>query len=356
MKLLTLRKRHQHVANQVDEGVFVPNDVTGWPVVARVRVAAIGGLNHTETLTVIRILVIVILELIHPLHVEDNRALGAIDFKLVVVLASGSHTGGFKRSNSTTLKAGEENRAVINGDFAHLITGLAAQTVINLRKDWTLLHKCVHHPGNFRDLTHKVARHVNRMGNQVAMRATASDIALEAPNDREVWIHNPVLKIDAAPVINPAKVAILDHLFGQCDSRHATVVETNRIWHVVFCNRILHRASLGNRACKWLFAEHHLASLSSLDGNFDVRIAGRDDVNEVDVIAGDDLAPVGLIFCKAKLFGGGFYLVLGAPTQYLQDRFDSDFRKELGQLAIGIGVRFPHELITNQCNTNLLGS
>ena len=157
-------------------------------------------------------------------------------------------------------------------------------------------------------------------------------------------------------MIDTAKVAILDHLFGQCYRRHTTIIETNRIGNVVFCNRILHCAGLGNRARKWLFAEHHLASLSGFDCDFDVRITGRYDVNEVDVIAGDDLAPVGLIFCKAKLFGSGFDLVLGAPAQYLQDRFDSDFRKELGQLAIGIGVRFPHELITNQCNTNLLGS
>ena len=336
--------------------MLVPDDVTCWPVVTRVWMRAIGGLNHTETLTVIRILVVVVLKLIHPLHVEHNRALGAIDLKLVMIFTSSSHTGCFKRSDGATGKAGQEDGAVIHSDFTHLITCLTAETVIDLREDWTLLYKCIHHPGNFRDLTHQVARHINRVGNQVAMCTAACDISLEAPDDWEVWIDNPVLQIDAAPVINAAKVAILNHLFGQCDRRHATVVETNRVWNVVLCNRILHRTRLGDRTRQWLLAEHHLASFCSLNRDFDMRIAGSDNVDEVNIIAGDDFAPIRLILGKAKLLSCGLYFVFSASAEDLQYRFNSDLRKELGQLAVGVGMRLPHKLISNQRNTNLLGS
>ena len=127
--------------------------MTRWPVVARIRVAAIGSLNHTETLTVIRILMIVILELVHPLHIEHNRALRTIDFELVMILAACCHTGCFKGSNSAARKPRHKDGTIVDGDLTHLITGLATQTVIDFSQNRTLLYKRVHHARNICDLT-----------------------------------------------------------------------------------------------------------------------------------------------------------------------------------------------------------
>ena len=85
-------------------------------------------------------------------------------------------------------------------------------------------------------------------------------------------------------------------------------------------------------------------------------VAWCHDVNQVDIVAGNNLAPVGLVLRKAKLLRCCFDLVFGTTAQNLQDRFNANLRKELGQLAIGIGVCLPHKLITNQRDTNLLGS
>ena len=71
----SLGHRGERVGDKVNKRMFIPDDMSDGPVVARVGVCPIGCLNHPEALDVGRIFFAVILKLVHPLKIEDDRSL-----------------------------------------------------------------------------------------------------------------------------------------------------------------------------------------------------------------------------------------------------------------------------------------
>ena len=62
-----------------------------------------------------------------------------------------------------------------------------------------------------------------------------------------------------------------------------------------------HGVGLGDGVRQRLLAQHVLACLEGGDGDLGVRVAGGDDVDDVDVIAVEQGAPVGGGLCPAPL-------------------------------------------------------
>src|SRR5438874_8301915 len=68
------------------------------------------------------------------------------------------------------------------------------------------------------------------MSANVAESAGAGDLGLQAPDQREIFIGNPILGVASAKMINAmADFTAIDHLLGQRDCRHAPVIVTNHI-------------------------------------------------------------------------------------------------------------------------------
>ena len=104
------------------------------------------------------------------------------------------------------------------------------------------------------------------------------------------------------------------------------------------------RAVQGQR----LLAEDHLAGLGGGDGDLArACCSGRQMSTEVDVLAGDQLAPVRLDGLVAPLGGEGLGLGLVEVADRLEDGLVFEV-EEVADLAIGVGVRAAHEAAADE--------
>ena len=131
------------------------------------------------------------------------------------------------------------------------------------------------------------------MRGDVAERAGARLRLVEPPDQRELRIGDPVLQVGAAKVPDLAELAFLNQLLRQHDRRRAAVVVADHVDHARLGDRGEHALGFGDGIGQRLLAEHRLPGARRGDRDLGVRIAGRADVDEVDVLAVDDLFPVG---------------------------------------------------------------
>jgi hypothetical protein len=105
-----------------------------------------------------------------------------------------------------------------------------------------------------------------------------------------------------------------------------------------------------------LFAEDHLAVLDALQRDLGVRVVRGADVDGVDVGAGDQLAPVGLVGGVAPLGGEVLDLGLVAAADGLADDVVAGGHLVLGEevadLGVGVGVGTAHEAVTDEADAN----
>ena len=126
----------------------------------------------------------------------------------------------------------------------------------------------------------------------VAERAGARLRLVEPPRQRRLGVGDPVLEVLRAHVADLADPALGDQLPGQRDRRHPAVGEADHGAYAVGARLVGgggHRLRLGDGVGQRLLAQHVLAGLEGRDGDLGVGVAGRADVDEVDVVAGDDL-------------------------------------------------------------------
>ena len=90
-----------------------------------------------------------------------------------------------------------------------------------------------------------------------------------------------------------ADPAICDHSAHQCDGRQASVIEADGIAHASLLRGVSHRERLSVRARQRLLAQDGLACPSRGVGNLGMRPGRSADVNNVNVGALDEFAPVG---------------------------------------------------------------
>ena len=108
---------------------------------------------------------------------------------------------------------------------------------------------------------------------------------------------------------------------GKRERRHAPVVVPDHVGDAGALHRVDHALRLGKVAAERLLARDHLAGLCRGDGDFGMRVVGAGDVDQVDVVALDQSAPVGLMRVKPPLGGEVAALVFVARAD--GDQFDA---------------------------------
>jgi hypothetical protein len=119
----------------------------------------------------------------------------------------------------------------------------------------------------------------------------------QAPGQRRVRVGQPVLQVDGAQVAQRADAALLDELPGQGKRGDAAVVEADHGPGPAGVRGVggrVHRLGLGQGIGERLLAEHVLARRERGDRDRRVLVAGRADVDQLNVVAGDQRPPVGL--------------------------------------------------------------
>ena len=149
-----------------------------------------------------------------------------------------------------------------------------------------------------------------------------------------------------------AEASLVDELLGEGNRGHAAVVVPDHVRDAGFLYGIDHFAAFRDIHGQRLFAQDHLAGLGRGNGNVVVHIVGRTDVDGVDVIAGDQCAPVRLDAFIAPVVGECLNGVFVARAGCLQYKVVGDV-EEFRRLPVGIGVGAAHESAAHQSDVQL---
>src|SRR6185369_11901219 len=131
------------------------------------------------------------------------------------------------------------------------------------------------------------------MRGDVAERARAGFGFLQTPDARKVRVNDPVLQVGAAKVTNLADAAFIDQLPGKLHGGGAAIIVTEHVYDAVALHRVEHLLGFTERVGERLLAEDGFFGFGGGNGDRLVRIAGRADIDDIDVRAGDDLFPAG---------------------------------------------------------------
>ena len=207
----------------------------------------------------------------------------------------------------------------------------------------------MHETTDFFELADQIARDIDDVRVDVAVRARATDALLQTPDERKLWINDPVLGIAGVVMINFAKCSLVDHFFRLGDGGNPTVVVADHVNDFgLFCGG-KHFLALRDIQGERFFAENMFPGFGGGDGDFRVRIVGRVDVHDIDVRRVDDGSPIGggmspTELCACVLDSLGVAAANGVE-------FDFGFeRKKVGRLAPGVGMGLSHEAVADHSN------
>src|SRR5215208_257252 len=139
----------EKVFDGVHEGVFVADNVPRRPPRSRVGMLGLGDEDRAETRCLRRLVHEMHLQLVHPLQVEDDAPLRAVDLERLLRLAPRNQGARLEGPYGPVLEAGQERRGVVHRDPVHLSL-FAARTFAE-----TLLYKALGGPDHLRYGTHQ---------------------------------------------------------------------------------------------------------------------------------------------------------------------------------------------------------
>ena len=180
------------------------------------------------------------------------------------------------------------------------------------------------------------------MRQQVAGHAGTRRRRVQAPEARaalrQIGRDGPVLQEVGAVMEDAAETAFVDELLGHGDRRDAAVVVPDGVEHLGAFDGRDHLLAFGGVKGERLLAHDHLAGLGRRDGDLHVAVVGRADVDDVDILALDELAPIGLDGFVAPRVGEGAGVGLAAAADGLED-----------------GLMFVLEEVARPCGTHCYG-
>ena len=301
----------EEVGQGVDERVLVADGAAGHPPVLHVGVLEIGDVDPLPAGEVVldllagrRIDVAEILQHVRVFQVEEDRAVFAVELEGVVVLPPAGVAGALERAQGAVGEDGQEHAGVVDGDRLDL-AGLGVLALLDERSVWatTRLDRPVEPFGR-----------VDGVGQQVAGHAGAGHVGVQPPEGhaalRHVGRDGVVLVIGGAVVEGASDAPFVDDLLGQRDGRHAAIVEGDHVGHAGPLHGRHHLLGLGGVHRQRLLADHHLAGRGGGHHDVVVQHVGHANVDQVDVLPGDQLPPVGLLRLVAPGGGEFFQLVL----------------------------------------------
>ena len=202
------------------------------------------------------------------------------------------------------------------------------------------------------DLAHEEAREVDRVRGDVAQRPRPGLLLLEAPEERQRGVDDPVLEVGAAVVVDLAEIAARDQGLRELDRGDAAVVVADHVEDAGLLDRGQHGLRFLHGVGQRLLAEHDFARLGGGDRDLGVAVARRRHVHDVDVRARHDLAPVGGRLFPAEGRRRGLHRLGVAAAQDLEPRLEARVQ-ERADLAIGVAVGPPHEGVADEGDVDL---
>ena len=190
------------------------------------------------------------------------------------------------------------------------------------------------------------------MSEQVAGHTAAGRLDVQSPSRRpalgHVFANGPVLQEVGAIVKDFSQPTFVDQLLGQRHRRHTSIVVPNGIGDSCFFDRSDHLFAFSCIESQRLFTQNHLARFGGRDCDLGMRIVWRADVDGVDVVAGDQLLPVGFDRFVLPLVGESLFVLGVSTADCFQDWSQSEFRKEVVDPLVSIAMRSAHESIADQ--------
>ena len=178
-----------------------------------------------------------------PLGVEDDRPLRAVDLPAHLVLAPEREPRRLVRPDRAVLELDGGLEGVVDVD------GPAGPLLDERPQD----------PVDGAGLADEVAGLVDHVRAEVAEGAGAGDLLVEPPDLRELGIHDPLLVVAAAEVVDLAELARVDHLLREPDRGVEAVVERGHVLHARLGDRLPDLVALLGRPAERLLADHVLA-------------------------------------------------------------------------------------------------
>ena len=200
-----------------------------------------------------------------------------------------------------------------------------------------------------------VARHPHRHIDQVAAKignGRSAHPPVEPPIERDLGIDEFVRQPAAAPELQLADGAFVDHALHQRNGGEAPIVEADRIQHAGPPRRIQGTPAFGVGGGEGLLAEHRLARRGGRSGDLGMGAGRRADVDDVDVLALDDPAPVGRHLLEAVGRGSLLDQLAPAAADQSQTRPDRQIAHPR-RLTVAIGMGLAHHAIADDADPDL---
>src|ERR1051326_9137325 len=227
--------RINEIGHRMNEGMFIADDVPWRPPLSDIgmRLASLCDEDIAEALAILGQGVIEKLQPIHVFKIEGESAFGPVDFEAKLVFSPERKTSRFQIGNGPVFKPAEEQRGIIDGYFAHLLARSRSKAFLlcALIFQRPFGDEGVHQAANLLELAHQIPGQIDNVGIDVPMRATATNLFAQPPDQRKARICNPILRITSAEMIDVAESAFVDEFFGKGNGRDAPVVLVDHMDH-----------------------------------------------------------------------------------------------------------------------------
>ena len=175
---------------------------------------------------------------------------------------------------------------------------------------------------------------------------------VEPPIERDLGIDELVREPAAAPELQLADGAFVDHALHQRNGGEASIVEADRIRHAGPARSLQGTPAFGVGGGQGLLAEHGLARRGGGSSDLGMGAGRRADVDDVDVLAFNDPAPVGRHLLEA--IGRGSLLDQLAPAAADQSQAGADRQiTQSRRLTVAIGMGLAHHAIADDADPDL---
>src|SRR5829696_963426 len=267
----------EKVLDGMHKGVLVADDVPRRPPSCHVRVLQLGDKERAETG---RLVVLEVhLQLVHPLQVEDQAPLRAVDLERLLRLAPRGQGARLEGPCGSVLEARQERRRVVHRHPIHLRVRAVRPFA------WTLLDKGLGDAYHLRYGAHQEMREVHQVGAQIREGASSPGLLAKAPGHRSCGVEEPVLEVDGPPVTDLSQPSFVHEPLRELHRRNTPVVVADHAHRARTPGGLHHLPGLGERVGERLLAEDVLSGFESGHGELVVGVAGRRYVHQLYVVA-----------------------------------------------------------------------
>src|SRR4051812_11869971 len=124
--------------------------------------------------------------------------------------------GRFQIRKCAILEPSDKQSRIINRYLAHLLPALTPESLAfaSFVHERAFLDKRMHQSADFFEFANEIPPKIDNVGIDVSVRSAAAYPFLQAPDEWEFRINNPVLRIASAIMENLSKGSVFDQLPG----------------------------------------------------------------------------------------------------------------------------------------------